>query len=462
MSTLLGATRAVDFDRLYRHHAASVYRYARAVLGNHADAEDVTQQTFLNAYRAVANGTKPRKAENWLLRIAHNEVRKHFRSNHRKTLEVELSEKLPERAPERSDPSLADVLRALQHLTPIQRSALVMREFEGRSYAEIAEIMEISQSALEAQIFRARRSLAEYLEGELTCAQAEEALLRRLDGRLPRRVARRLKGHLQECSVCERFGEVQKRQRALLRGLSVMPIPASLFLFRGEQAAAGGVGAGAVAASGSAGVGGGAAAAAAGGTGIAAGVVAKAAAVTAAAAVAGGVGYGVATSPETVRADAKVAHEAPIARPLQARPAAQLRPTRAAGASPARAGSAITRAPEKVTEARASVARPARHARSSARSEKARGGVAVARTRTSKRAVDAAPRNARAVTKAKQKSRSPRARPRPAADTTAGQGKGPRHQRPPRPILGAEQPKPLPGDEHPAPPKPPEHPRPKG
>ena len=56
MSGLFRVTRTADFDRLYQQHAASVYRYAFAVLGNHADAEDVTQQTFLNAYRAIERG----------------------------------------------------------------------------------------------------------------------------------------------------------------------------------------------------------------------------------------------------------------------------------------------------------------------------------------------------------------------------------------------------------------------
>src|SRR5919108_5073911 len=154
MSALFRAVRTADFDDLYRRYAASVYRYAYAVLGNHADAEDVAQQTFMNAYRAIAQGTKPAKPENWLFTIAHNEVRRHLRNAHGKAFEVELDDQLPTPAADRSDPSLADVLRALQHLPPTQRSALVMREFEGRSYAEIAEIMNVTQSALEAQIFR--------------------------------------------------------------------------------------------------------------------------------------------------------------------------------------------------------------------------------------------------------------------------------------------------------------------
>jgi RNA polymerase sigma factor (sigma-70 family) len=280
VTPLFRSASTTHFDRLYRQHAASVYRYARAVLGNHADAEDVTQQTFLNAYRALAQGTKPRKAENWIFTIAHNEVRRHLRDTRAQKLEVELDEELADRGVEHSEPSVTDVLRALQHLTPNQRSALVMREFEGRSYAEIAKIMDVSQGALETLMFRARRSLAEALEDGLTCAEAELAVSRRLDGRLSRREARRLKKHVRECQLCKGFELKQRRQRSLLEGLSVIPIPVSLLVFRGEQAAA--------AVGGSAAVG----AAAAGGS---AGIAAKAAAVAAAVTVAGGVGYGAGT-----------------------------------------------------------------------------------------------------------------------------------------------------------------------
>jgi RNA polymerase sigma factor (sigma-70 family) len=314
MSALFRATRTADFDRLYRHHAASVYRYAFAVLGNRADAEDVAQQTFLKAYRAIAQGTRPRKPENWLLKIAHNEVRRHLRASQARALEVELDERLEHPEPERTGPSLADVLRALQHLPPAQRSALVMREFEGRSYAEIAEILGITQSALESLIFRARRSLAEHFEEALTCAEAEQAVSRRLDGRLTRREARRLKRHLRECPLCASFDNVQKRQRSLFEGLSVMPVPAALFLIRGEQAAAVSLGATAAAGGGSAAVGG----------GVAAGFVAKVAAVAAAASVAGGVGYGVATAPHQPAKPqlAKAAPAAVAARARRVRPLA--------------------------------------------------------------------------------------------------------------------------------------------
>jgi RNA polymerase sigma-70 factor, ECF subfamily len=449
MSALLHAGRAVDFDRLYRRHAASVYRYAFAVLGNHSDAEDVTQQTFLNAYRAMAQGTKPRKAENWLLRIAHNEVRRHFRRTQQKAFEVELDEDLPDRLVERSEPTLPDVLRALQHLPPAHREALVMREFEGRSFREIAQMMNVSQSALEAQVFRARRALAEHLEGALTCTEAEDALLRRLDTRLPRRVARRLKAHLSDCPGCVHFADVQKRQRALLKGLSVMPIPASIFLFRGEQAAAAGVGASAVTAGGSAAVGGGTAATAgAGAAGIATGVVAKTAAATAAAALAGGVGYGVAAGPDAVvRADRKVDHAAAAERTNQPRRTAVVHRTRAARAELEGARPTVVRAPRKTKAAKARAGVAASRANALAGADKARGALG----RTHAKAPSIHRDHPQARSGVTPEARPSRDRSRPAKAKKPHVATAPR--KPARPPRNLERPKPPPDAKLPPPPK---------
>src|SRR6266576_2518261 len=68
------------FEGFYREHVAEVYQYALAVLGSPADAEDVTQQTFLNAYRAFQRGERPKKAHNWLIKIAHNVCRMRWRA----------------------------------------------------------------------------------------------------------------------------------------------------------------------------------------------------------------------------------------------------------------------------------------------------------------------------------------------------------------------------------------------
>ena len=70
------------FERLYKRHVGDVYRYALAVMRNPTDAEDVTQTTFLNAYRAyVEKGSRPDKPQNWLIAIAHNVCRQRFRQS---------------------------------------------------------------------------------------------------------------------------------------------------------------------------------------------------------------------------------------------------------------------------------------------------------------------------------------------------------------------------------------------
>src|SRR5689334_21866750 len=58
-----------SFERLYRGHVRDVYHYALAVLRNPADAEDVTQTTFMNAYRAYERGERPDRPRNWLIAI---------------------------------------------------------------------------------------------------------------------------------------------------------------------------------------------------------------------------------------------------------------------------------------------------------------------------------------------------------------------------------------------------------
>jgi DNA-directed RNA polymerase specialized sigma24 family protein len=65
------------FERIYGHHAGSVYRYALAVLHEPEDAEQVTRTTFLNAYGALERGVTPTSADTWLMGIAHALCRKH-------------------------------------------------------------------------------------------------------------------------------------------------------------------------------------------------------------------------------------------------------------------------------------------------------------------------------------------------------------------------------------------------
>jgi RNA polymerase sigma-70 factor (ECF subfamily) len=164
LSLKLGARRQKEsfeaaFESFYREHVAEVYQYALAVLGNSPDAEDVTQQTFLNAYRAFERGERPRKAHNWLIKIAHNVCRMRWRQSSRRPQEVPLERAGEPAAPDDDRPSLDEVLSALAKLPFNQRAAIVMREVEDRSYAEIAEVLGVTVPAVEALLFRARGNL---------------------------------------------------------------------------------------------------------------------------------------------------------------------------------------------------------------------------------------------------------------------------------------------------------------
>ena len=241
MTPLLAQRLRTDrsFERLYRRHVADVYHYALAVCRNPADAEDVTQTTFMNAYRAIQGGEQPRAPKNWLLAIAHNVMRQRFRASSRRPNEVELAADVAAVVPEENGYSAEDIRRGLSELAFNQRAALVMRELEGRSYAEIAEILGLSVGAVETLIFRARRALREQLEESLTCREAELAISRQLDGRLSRAEKGALRAHLRTCTECASFARSQRAQRTALKGLAAIPLPASLTSLFGGGAAVG-------------------------------------------------------------------------------------------------------------------------------------------------------------------------------------------------------------------------------
>jgi RNA polymerase sigma-70 factor (ECF subfamily) len=236
MTPLLARRLGTDrsFERLYRRHVGDVYRYSLAMLRNPADAEDVTQTTFMNAYRAYRRGERPHAAQRWLIAIAHNVCRQRFRQSQRRVEEVAYDETVAEGiVPDGDAPSAEELRRALGHLAFNQRAALVMRELEGRSYTEIADVLGVSSSAVETLIFRARRALREQLEGQLSCSEAELAVSRQLDGRLSRADRGALRAHLRACKECASLARKSRAQRSAIKSLALVPLPASLGSFFG-------------------------------------------------------------------------------------------------------------------------------------------------------------------------------------------------------------------------------------
>ena len=216
------------FERLYRRHVREVYRYASAVLGNPADAEDVTQTAFLNAYRAFQSGTRPDEPLNWLIAITHNVCRQRFREGSRRPREVGLDRELAFEPSAEERFQREDILRAFSQLGLNQRAALAMRELEGRSYAEIGSVLGMTKAAVETLIFRARRSFREQLEGSLTCNEAERAISLQLDGVLPRTERGSLRAHLRGCPECASLARRYRAQRSAFKGIGLVPLPPSL------------------------------------------------------------------------------------------------------------------------------------------------------------------------------------------------------------------------------------------
>ena len=157
---------AASFDTFYRDHRGEVFRYVLRDVGNRADAEEVTQTAFLDAYRALRRGHAPELPRAWMYGIARNATRRRYRMLSRRPREVELAPELEETLASEPDDELPAIRAAVADLRPNYREAVFLREVEGLTYAEIAERMNLSQAAVETLLFRARRALRDRLEAE--------------------------------------------------------------------------------------------------------------------------------------------------------------------------------------------------------------------------------------------------------------------------------------------------------
>jgi RNA polymerase sigma factor (sigma-70 family) len=172
-----------DFTRdLYEQYANQIFRYCLHQLGSREEAEDAVQSTFLNAFRGIKRGVVPELESAWLFKIAHNVCLSRRRSAWRRgrvesATDFEVVEELAP-APTRRADELIGLQDVLEQMPEAQRRAILLREWQGLSYHEIADELELSQAAVETLIFRARRSLASGLEQppETTRRRAARAL----------------------------------------------------------------------------------------------------------------------------------------------------------------------------------------------------------------------------------------------------------------------------------------------
>jgi RNA polymerase sigma-70 factor (ECF subfamily) len=159
---------AAQASLLYERYSSRILGYCRRRLSSREEAEDAVQHTFLNAYRSLRTGVVPHAEAAWLYKIAENVCRERRRSAWRRSRFEVVSEDGEMRnavaAPRREQDELAGLADALAELTPNQRRAILLREWQGLSYREIAAELETTQAAVETLLFRARRSLARKLD----------------------------------------------------------------------------------------------------------------------------------------------------------------------------------------------------------------------------------------------------------------------------------------------------------
>ena len=160
-----------DFTDLYRAHLRDVYSYAYYRIGNHHDAEDLTEQTFLQAYRHFARAQREsngRPLRPWLIRIAHNLAANYYRDRSRKPTS-QLEDASIVSAPHTTESlvqdrdDLARILECVQRLPDDRREALIMRFALGMDNREIARAMGRTDGATKVLLHRAIKQLEEII-----------------------------------------------------------------------------------------------------------------------------------------------------------------------------------------------------------------------------------------------------------------------------------------------------------
>ena len=158
-----------EFTELYRTHLRDVYSYAYYRVGNHHDAEDLTEQTFLQAYRHFERAQREsdgRPLRPWLIRIAHNLAANLYRDRSRRPSSP-IDESTPLTAPHTTEQlvegreELSRVLDGVDRLPDDRREALIMRFALGMDNREIARALGRSDGATKVLIHRAIKQLEE-------------------------------------------------------------------------------------------------------------------------------------------------------------------------------------------------------------------------------------------------------------------------------------------------------------
>ncbi|HUR84853.1 MAG TPA: RNA polymerase sigma factor [Solirubrobacteraceae bacterium] len=323
---LFRAGNDAAFSVIHDRYRQRLFAYARQMLdGSRQDAEDALQDVFLRAYSSLRTSDRPLSLRAWLYRVAHNRCIDHLRKPVPPAIDVFDTSRKPLHDPiaeaERRD-DLRRLVADVRRLPDQQRSALLMREIDGLSYAELGDALNVSLPAVKSLLVRARIGLVEAVEARDTdCAEIRTDLADAFDRGV--RVSGLARRHLRDCEGCVAY---RTQLRAVREGLSALsPGPGPLAAVMKLIGIGGAGSAGAASAGGGAAAGGGVVVAA--GTGTAA----KVAAVVCCAALTAGGAVEVGTHIKPAERPASAGgHAAPAAAAVQA---SSLRTQRAVAAT---------------------------------------------------------------------------------------------------------------------------------
>ena len=241
------------FETIVDRYQGRLLGFCRQMLGSTEDAEDVLQEVFVNAYRAMLADEREINLRPWLYRIARNRCLNHLRKPTADAQEsmdmvpaVEASS-TAERVHNREE--FRQILSDVNKLPETQRSALLLREMDALSYEEIAAAMETTVPSVKSLLVRARISLAEASQARLlTCAEVRVELSEAAEGL--RKVSAPVRRHVRECDECSDFrSQVRSNEKMLAALFPVGP----LIALKGFIASKLGLGGGAASAGGAAG-----------------------------------------------------------------------------------------------------------------------------------------------------------------------------------------------------------------
>jgi RNA polymerase sigma-70 factor (ECF subfamily) len=158
-----------ELHQLVVEHGDAIYRLALSVVRDPSLAEDIAQETLVKAWLALPSFRGDSSLRGWVLRIAHNTAISTIRK--RRAVVIDPHD-LPERetGPDRSVESsvqseavMSEFVEALETLDDLSRTIVVLRELEGLSYEEIAEVVNVPMPTVKTRLFRARRRLGSAL-----------------------------------------------------------------------------------------------------------------------------------------------------------------------------------------------------------------------------------------------------------------------------------------------------------